>query len=255
MATRYWLHNAGTAPLGNLPVAVHVTPTRLVTDGPFELAVTVAGDLVDDVRAGLVSLDLPAGWTARPAALPYELAPGGWTEHSVTVTPAESDAGRFVVAARISDAGQQFVDHCLVTLHPDPDAPADRWQDRPPEGSSVQAGRVGMRLELPASTVSDGVTVAAGGEATVGAVLANPLRSDLRVQVWAISPYGTWDAIGPRVQGVDVPAGGEAPVAVRIAPPPDATPGHSWLLLKAAAAGEILYSEAVRIVVEPADPA
>jgi alpha-mannosidase len=249
VATRYWLHNAGTAPLGNLPVAVHVTPTRLVAEGAFELTVTVAGDLVEDARAGLVTLDLPPGWTARPSALPYELAPDSWTEHRVIVTPADRDAGRFLVGARISDDGQQFADHCLITLRPGPELPADRWDDRAPEGSSVQAGRVGMRLDLPATAVADGVSVVAGDEATVTAVLANPLRSDLHVQVWAISPYGTWDAIGPRVQGVDVPAGAKAQANIRIAPPPDATAGHTWLLLKAAAAGEILYSEAIRVVV------
>src|SRR5262249_47052928 len=31
--TRYWLHGKGPAPAGNLPVAVHFTPTRVTLDG------------------------------------------------------------------------------------------------------------------------------------------------------------------------------------------------------------------------------
>ena len=105
---------------------------------------------------------------------------------------------------------------------------------------------------MPDDVVADGVAVAAGGSATVTATLFNPLASDLRVQVWAVSPYGSWEAIGPRTQPVDVPAGGRAEVGVRIAPPLDAAPGHTWLLVKAAAVGDVRYSRAVRVVIGPA---
>ncbi len=40
--SRYWLHGKGPAPAGNLPVAVHLSPTRLAVPAPACSAITVA---------------------------------------------------------------------------------------------------------------------------------------------------------------------------------------------------------------------
>ena len=61
---RYWLHGKGPAPAGNLPVAVHFTPTRVALSGPDE--------------AGLATLTVGCGpsrprgpWSScRPAGSP-----------------------------------------------------------------------------------------------------------------------------------------------------------------------------------------
>ncbi|WP_066369994.1 glycoside hydrolase family 38 C-terminal domain-containing protein [Herbidospora mongoliensis] len=67
---RYWLHNTGPAPIGNMPLAVHLTPET----------VTVASSLVEETVTGEVTLDgtETRGFTLEPGAFtawPNE----GWT--------------------------------------------------------------------------------------------------------------------------------------------------------------------------------
>ncbi|WP_062434415.1 hypothetical protein [Herbidospora daliensis] len=68
--TRYWLHNTGPAPVGNLPVAVHLTAETL----------TVASSLTEQTVDGVVTLDdgQTRAFTLEPGAFrswPSE----GWT--------------------------------------------------------------------------------------------------------------------------------------------------------------------------------
>src|SRR6185312_7926772 len=60
--TRYWLHGKGPAPAGNLPVAVHLSPTRVPLPGgtgPAVVRLTVAAG--PDGAAGAVELEVPDG--------------------------------------------------------------------------------------------------------------------------------------------------------------------------------------------------
>ncbi|WP_203656464.1 NEW3 domain-containing protein [Actinocatenispora rupis] len=243
--SRYWLHNSGPAPLGYQPVSVHVEPTRAAVDGgvPVSLRVVVSSDVVDADRAGLATVAVPAGWTASATTLPYELGPGGHVEYTVTVTPpAEPEPGRYAVRVGITDAGQRYEDVALLTAGPveEPEPPAD-----PVAAQAIQGGDSGVTLEL----TSTGATVEPGGTTTVEAVLHNANRTDADVAVWALSPYETWGMVGPRVQGVTVPAGGSAPVTVTVTAPLDAAPRTAWVLLKAASAGAVRYSPAVPLIV------
>ncbi|WP_062347754.1 glycoside hydrolase family 38 C-terminal domain-containing protein [Herbidospora yilanensis] len=79
--TRYWLHNTGPAPVGNLPVAVHLT----------EETVTVASSLVEGVAEGVVTLD---GGQTRA----FTLAPGAfraWPNEGWTTARLEFDGQTF----------------------------------------------------------------------------------------------------------------------------------------------------------------
>ncbi|EPJ38029.1 hypothetical protein STAFG_4909 [Streptomyces afghaniensis 772] len=87
VATRYWLHNSGPAPRGNMPVAVYLSPIALTADGPVTATVRVSSELTDAPVSGTVAFEVPPGWSAEPATLPYTLGPGGFTLTDITVTP------------------------------------------------------------------------------------------------------------------------------------------------------------------------
>ena len=61
---RYWLHGKGPAPAGNLPVAVHFSPTRVALAEPGEGGlVTLTVGCGPEPASGTVELVLPAGIT------------------------------------------------------------------------------------------------------------------------------------------------------------------------------------------------
>ncbi|MFI5910887.1 glycoside hydrolase family 38 C-terminal domain-containing protein [Dactylosporangium sp. NPDC051541] len=93
---RYWLHNTGPAPIGNMPVSVHIAADGLTVTG------TVSSDLVADATAGTVTFDVPDGWTVSPPAVAYDLPPGGFAEFTAVVMPAPSPApGEYRIRASL----------------------------------------------------------------------------------------------------------------------------------------------------------
>ncbi|MFD0522109.1 COG1470 family protein [Paractinoplanes durhamensis] len=96
------MHNKGPAPLGNLPVSVHIDPATL--------RVTVATDTV--AARGRVELDHPAG------PFDYDLAPGEHRDFDLRITGREP--GRHFLTARILDPYGQLLEDVAV-LEPPPD--------------------------------------------------------------------------------------------------------------------------------------
>jgi alpha-mannosidase len=86
---RYWLHNTGPAPAGNLPVAVHVEPAHQPVTGPVTLPVTVASDRTDAPVTGRLD-DHPEGRCREPSTMEYHRSRAGHTVGSVRLTPPGS---------------------------------------------------------------------------------------------------------------------------------------------------------------------
>ncbi|KUO03455.1 NEW3 domain-containing protein [Streptomyces caeruleatus] len=221
--TRYWLHNSGPAPRGNMPVAVYVSPATLtVSDGPVTATLRISSELTDTPVSGTVTLHVPPGWSAEPAELPYALAPGGFTLTEATVTPPpDPEPGRHWLAARLSYGGQTYED--VVAL-------------------DVPDGHKGPTLltELGVERVS----VRRGERTRVPVTLRNPTRGPVSGTLWAVSSWGTWAGVTPGCQGFTVPAGGQLDHAVEVdgsAVPP----GSYWLMAKVGWHGCVAYTEAV----------
>ena len=100
---RYWLHNRGPAQLGFLPVSLSVSPTVARTAGkPFELSMVIANQYADSPAAGLLTIQLPDGWTTDQSDRQLHLEPGGYVRHLANVTPPENcEPGQYFVAARV----------------------------------------------------------------------------------------------------------------------------------------------------------
>ena len=232
---RYWLHNRGPAPLGGLPAVAHLHPHHVTTtESELLLRLTAASDCTDATLSGTVELVCPAGWSAVPAALPFALEPGAHLEADVAVTmPAGTAPGRYPVRAQLTVAGfgvptawhQTVEDVCLITVG----------------DSSAEV----LRLEeAPADVV-----LAAGEDGQLSVTVGTDVGADLAVEAHLISPWGTWDWIGPAAVGAVLPGSGWVRLDFAVTPPPWTEPGEWWALVRVAAAGHLLYTPAVRVVV------
>ncbi len=234
---RYWLHNRGPAPLGGLPAVAHLHPHRLTAEasaGQVSLRLTVASDCTDARLSGAIDLVCPAGCTATPAWLPVDLEAGAHLEADVTVTlPAGAAPGRYPVRAQLRLTGdelpaawrQTVEDVCVITV----------------DGADGPLLRL---LEGPSDVV-----LRAGERGRVSVMVATDCHADLAVEGHVISPWGTWEWIGPAAVGAVLPAAGQVRLEFDVVPPASTAPGDWWALVRVAAAGDLLYTPAVRVVV------
>ncbi len=226
--TRYWLHNSGPAPRGNLPVAVYLSPTALTASGPVTATVRISSELTDSPVSGTLALGVPPGWSAEPPELPYALGPAGFTLTEVTVTPPkDAPPGRHWLTARLPYGGQVYED--TVAL-------------------DVPGGHTGPTLVTELGV--DRVVVRRGERAQVPVSLRNTTLGEINGTLWAVSSWGTWAGVGPGVQGFAVPAGESAECAIEVNGGALA-PGSYWLMAKSAWHGCVAYTEAVILEVTP----
>ncbi|MFD4601053.1 NEW3 domain-containing protein [Streptomyces sp. NPDC058464] len=236
VATRYWLHNSGPAPRGNLPVAVHLSPAALTASGPVTATLRISSELTDASAAGTVDLRHPPGWTAEPARLPYALGPGGFTVTEVTLTPPpDTPPGRYWLGARLVRDGQAYEDVVAVDV---PGAVAEGEPD----------GRTGPTLLARLGV--ERIRVGRGDRVTVPVGLRNRTRGPVDGTLWAVSSWGTWAGVAPGCQGFTVAAGESLECGIEV----DASavePGSYWLLAKVGWHGCVAYTEAVAVEVTP----
>jgi hypothetical protein len=211
-----------------MPVAVYLSPTALTADGPVTATVRVSSELTDAPVSGTVTFEVPPGWNAEPAALPYTLGPGGFTLTDITVTPPpDATPGRHWLAARLSYGGQTYEDVVALDVpdgHPGPTLMTDLGVER--------------------------VTVRRGERARVPVTLRNPTRGPVNGTLWAVSSWGTWPGVTPACQGFTVPGGEQAESVIEVdgaAIPP----GSYWLMAKTAWHGCVAYTKAVELEVTP----
>lgn len=238
---RYWLHNRGPAPLGGLPAVAYVHPNEVTArpGHPLRVRVTAASDCSDLALHGRVRLLCPEGVTATPAELPFVLPPGEYLETEVQLDLADALAdGRYPVRVELSVTGgsnhhqipaswrQVVEDICLVTI-----------------GEPAGAGLLSVVSEPQPVEVEAGQGTALS--VTVGTDAAAPLS----IEAHLLSPWGTWEWLGPSVVGAEVPAGGTTTLDFDVAPPRWLRPGTWWASIRIAGAGRLLYTQTVPVIV------
>jgi hypothetical protein len=233
--TRYWLHNKGPAPVGYLPVSVHVSPASVHLPGSGQVQITVACSA--EPAAGVVELDVPPGLTVDAPPLAYDLIPGGHAAFPLTVTAAAP--GTRFLAARIRDALGQVLEDVVTVI-------SGVSEHGPP------AEPLGVTLR------PDAVALPPGGHDDLVVRLRNPADSEVRGEAQLLSPYGTWGTevhISPWTQGFAVAPGAAADLRYTVGVHAAARPGgHWWALVKVAHFGRLHYTRAVPIKITDASP-
>ncbi|MCV7177508.1 glycoside hydrolase family 38 N-terminal domain-containing protein [Mycolicibacterium sphagni] len=232
---RYWLHNRGPAPLGGLPAVAHLHP-QTVTAEPGEqvrLRLTAASDCSDATLAGEVRLRGPRGWTIDPVALPFELPTGHHREAEIVVAvPPGTVPGDYPVRAQLTLTG---------------DVPA-AWRQPVEDVCIVSVGTPDQELVRLVSEPSD-VVVTAGQRAHLAVTIGSGAHTDLALEAHLVSPWGTWEWIGPAARGAVLGARSTVDVAFDVAPPPWVKPGRWWAMIRVGCAGRLLYTPAVAVTV------
>jgi alpha-mannosidase len=234
---RYWLHNRGPAPLGGLPAVAHLHPQSLAAEpgGEVVLRLTAASDCTDATLHGSVTLRCPDDWRATPAELPFTLRAGAHQEADVVLAvPADTPPGRYPVRAQLRVTG---------------DAVAPAWHQVVEDVAVVDvgAGHQGELVYLVDEPVD--VDLAAGETARLMVTVGTRAAAELSLEAHLISPWGTWEWIGPAALGAVVPAGGTVELGFDVTPPAWLEPGQWWALVRIGCAGRLLYSPAVRVIV------
>jgi alpha-mannosidase len=225
--TRYWLYNKGPAPMGNQPVSVHVEPRAVDLTGPVPVRVTVSAT---HAAAGAVELIIPAcAQREEPGDLRYDLAAGDYERFDVLLRPRDgADSGIYHFRARITDELGQTLEDVVTVRAGDPGQAPDELD---------------IRLGTSALTVAPGETGA------LCVRLASHSRDEIPGEAQLISPYGTWDLIGPWAQGFTVPPGGQTTLAYDVRIPAHARPMDAWALVKVMASGRTYYTAPIPFTV------
>lgn len=234
---RYWLHNRGPAPLGGLPAVAHLHPARASADpdSRVTLRLSAASDCTDATLAGAVLLRCPDGWSADPAELPLRLCAGQYLQADIAVSvPARAAPGLYPVRAELRLTGEHLPaswrqgveDVCVVAVGDGERAPLIYLADEPAE-----------------------VALEPGEAADLSVTVGSHARAELALEAHLITPWGTWDWMGPAAVGAVLPARGAVDLGFRLAPPAWLDPGQWWALVRIGCAGELLYSPAVRVTV------
>jgi alpha-mannosidase len=234
---RYWLHNRGPAPMGGLPAVAHLHPQSTTAQPGDEvvLRLTAASDCSDSALEGTVAVVCPDGWTATPAGLPFTLCSGEHREADVVLAiPAGAKPGLYPVRAQLGITGDQV--------------PA-AWRQVVEDVCVVE---VGAPRETELVYLVDGpsdVELAAGDSARLTVAIGTHARADLSLEAHLISPWGTWEWIGPAALGAVLPARGTVELGFDVTPPAWLEPGLWWALVRVGCAGRLVYSPAVKVTV------
>ncbi|HEY9244944.1 MAG TPA: hypothetical protein VIP48_23335, partial [Streptosporangiaceae bacterium] len=247
---RYWLHGKGPAPAGNLPVAVHLSPTRLAvpaSGSESRLRLTVAGG--PDGATGIVELDVPAGLLVEPAGpLRYDLPPLGFAEWELAVRGAPGAApGHYFLAARIHDQLGQVIEDAAAVYLGLPPAP-DRTLPLDELVPAIQADQQAIAAELDVTVLTPALRIAAGQSGELAVRLASRAASPIRGEAQLISPFGSWPAVQPWTRGFAVSPGKEVTLRYHVRVPVTTRRGTQWwTMVKLMYFGRLHYTSAVPV--------
>ncbi len=251
--TRYWLHGKGPAPAGNLPVAVHLSPVRVALTNPGEAAaLTLTVGCGAEPASGTVELVAPGEVTVTAGRdLRYDLAPGGYAAWSLTVrVPPGTAPGRYFVGARIrDDRGHLIEDTAMVAVGerrwPDPDLPPEDALEL------MQADYASGAAEADVAVLTPGLRLAPGSDGELQVRVTSGLASELRGEAQLVSPFGSWEMLGPWTQGFSVAPGASTVLRFAVHVPVTARHAQWWALVKVMYYGRVRYTEAIPVVIGP----
>ena len=258
---RYWLHGKGPAPAGNLPIAVHLSPVRVALPVPGPVpgpdpdeaaTLTLTVGCGAEPASGTVELVAPGEVTVTASRdLRYDLAPGGYAAWDLTVrVPPGTAPGRYFVGARIrDDLGHLIEDTVMVAVGerrwPDPALPAEDALEL------MQADYASGAAEADVAVLTPGLRLAPGSDGELQVRVTSGLASELRGEAQLVSPFGSWEMLGPWTQGFSVAPGASTVLRFAVHVPVTTRHAQWWALVKVMYYGRVRYTEAIPVVIGP----
>jgi len=236
---RYWLHNRGPAAVGGLPAVAHLHPQQLAaeTNSQVSLRLSVATDTTDAALHGKVRLLCPDGWSAENDELSFVLPPGDYLETDVAVTvPPHVHPGLYPLRAELAVTGSD-----AASIPPS-------WRQTVEDVCVIAIGRQDDSL-LRLVSDPEPVELSAGQSGRLAVTVGTDAYADLALEAHLISPWGTWEWMGPAAIGRELPARGTVGLEFDVAPPAWTEPGEWWALIRIGCAGRLVYSPAVKVTV------
>jgi hypothetical protein len=93
------------------------------------------------------------------------------------------------------------------------------------------------------------IELAAGQTAQLSVTVGTDACADLALEAHLISPWGTWEWIGPAACGAVLPARSAVELRFDVAPPQWQETGEWWALVRVGCAGRLVYTPAVKVTV------
>jgi alpha-mannosidase len=227
--TRYWLHNRGPAPMGNLPVTVTLRPddSERADDArsTVELRAQIVCDLTDADYAADLRVQAPDGWSATPGSRRVTVPAGGHVTIPISVTIPDSAApGWYAVAAGIEHDGQDLQDVLFLPVGEAPPEPLLHARSQPRELTLAPGTRDGVQVQV-----------------------THTLRTPLHGHIELITPHHIWPVMDTPIRSFTIPPSSTARVEFPITVPATIPPGEFWVQPKICAYGHITYSEPIRV--------
>ncbi len=247
---RYWLHGKGPAPAGNVPVAVHLSPTTVALDnGWAALRLTVACG--PEPAAGGARLVVPAEFEVAPGGpFRYELGPLGYQSFDLTVAarPGTPPGRRFLTAQIDGPAGQLIEDVALLAMG-QPPVPG-RELAAPQLQAMHKAAETALAGEAHLSVISPALALRPGGTGAIETMLRNRTGTAIHGEAQLISPHGTWRHVTRWTMGFSLAAAAEQMLRFAVSAPATARSGEQWwAIVKVMYFGRVLYSEPVEVTI------
>jgi hypothetical protein len=157
--------------------------------------------------------------------------------------------GRYVIAAQVSDDLGQVIEDAAVLNAGGPGAP-DLYRPHDEVLPLIEAETAATTRELTLTVPTPRLRLAPGGTAELTVELASSMASQLRGEAQLISPFGSWESLGPWTQGFRIEPRGRASVRFQVRIPAATRPGTQWwALVKVMYFGRVRYTEAVPVTV------
>jgi alpha-mannosidase len=227
--TRYWLHNCGPAPMGNLPVTLTLRPDDEPqndnTTTSLRLRAQIVSDLTDTDCTASLHVQPPDGWIATPSSRRLTVPAGGHLTVPITVAiPDTAMPGWYAVAAGLDHQGQDLQDVLILPIGQVPPEPLLHARSEP--------------LQL---------TLAPGTQGRIHVQVTHTLRTPLHGHIQLITPHHIWPLTNSPIRSFTVPPGSTTRVEFPVTVPATTPPGEFWAQPKICAYGHITYSEPIRI--------
>ena len=179
----------------------------------------------------------PDGWSADQTELSFVLPPGQHLETDVAVTmPVDAQPGLYPLRAELAVTGSDAAS-----------IPAS-WRQTVEDVCVVSVGATNEEM-LRLVSDPEPVELSAGETGRLAVTVGTDAYTDLTVEAHLISPWGTWEWMGPAAVGRELPARGTVALTFDVEPPIWAEPGQWWALIRVGCAGRLVYSPAVKVTV------